>query len=414
MFNQDEQYRRGLSRRRFIQRAGLLGLGGMLGARSLAALADATVTLPFANGERRLATFPQKREMILLRTRPPLLETPFAVFDQGVFTPNDAFFVRWHLADIPSEINADAYRLNVRGLVKNPLTLTLKDLTTGFEPVQIAAVAQCSGNSRGFFAPRVPGAQWGHGAMGNAVWTGVRLKDILDKAGVTAGAVQVRFNGLDQGVTPETPDFMKSLDVDHARDGEVMVAYAMNGEPLPLVNGFPLRLVVPGWYSTFWVKMLSDIEVLDKEDDNYWMSKAYRVPNNESASTTPEQKDVKTKPITAMTPRSFITNLQDGVQVSTGKDTLIRGIAFGGNTGVGKVEFSADGGKQWVRAKLGKDYGKYSFRQWESRFTPKEKGSYSLMVRATNILGRTQPAQAIWNPGGSMQSVIETIKLSAI
>ncbi len=312
------------------------------------------------------------------------------------------------------EINTDAYRLTVHGLVKNPLTLSLKELTTGFEPVQIAAVVQCSGNSRGFFTPRVQGAEWGHGAMGNALWTGVRLKDILAKAGVAAGAVQVRFNGLDQGVVPETPDFMKSVDVDHALDGEVMVAYAMNGEPLPLVNGFPLRLIVPGWYSTFWVKMLSDIEVLDKVDDNYWMSKAYRVPDNDCACTTPDQKDVKTKPITAMTPRSFITNLQDGAQVSTGKAAEVRGIAFGGDTGLAKVEFSADGGKQWVEATLGKDYGKYSFRQWESRFTPKQKGHYKLLVRATNSAGRVQPAQPIWNGGGSMQSVIETVMVSAV
>jgi DMSO/TMAO reductase YedYZ molybdopterin-dependent catalytic subunit len=155
--------------------------------------------------------------------------------------------------------------------------------------VELAAVNQCSGNSRGLFLPRVAGAQWAHGAMGNAKWTGVRLRDVLDLAGVKAGAVDVRFNGLDEPVVPDAPDFMKSLHIDYARDGEVMIAYAMNGEQLPLLNGFPLRLVFPGWYSTYWVKMLSDIEVLDEADDNYWTTTAYTIPDTPYANITPGQ-----------------------------------------------------------------------------------------------------------------------------
>ena len=151
----------------------------------------------------------------------------------------------------------------------------------------MAAVNQCSGNSRGFFEPRVPGGEWANGAMGNARWTGVRLRDVLDRAGVKAGAVQVRFKGLDEPVVAEAPHFMKSLDIDHARDGEVMIAYAMNGEQLPLLNGFPLRLVVPGWYATYWVKMLNDIEVLDQPDDNYWTKTAYTIPDTPHANIKP-------------------------------------------------------------------------------------------------------------------------------
>jgi DMSO/TMAO reductase YedYZ molybdopterin-dependent catalytic subunit len=216
-------------------------------ALTCAGLAATLVDLPFANGRRELVTnFPQKGVMLLLRTRPPLLETPIEVFDQGVFTPNDRFYVRWHLAGIPETIDPIGFRLNIGGHVGRPLSLALDDLVRGFEPFEIAAVNQCSGNSRGFFSPRVAGGQWANGAMGNARWTGVRLKDVLDRAGIKPGALQVRFNGLDAGVIPQTPDFMKSLAIDHARDGEVMIAYAMNGEPLPLLNGFPLRLVVPG------------------------------------------------------------------------------------------------------------------------------------------------------------------------
>ncbi|HVN28902.1 MAG TPA: molybdopterin-dependent oxidoreductase, partial [Candidatus Binataceae bacterium] len=151
-----------------------------------------------------------------------------SVFDHGIFTPNDAFYVRWHLPAIPSEIDAASFRLKIHGEVKNPLELSLEQLQHDFEPVQLAAVNQCSGNSRGFFSPRVPGGEWGNGAMGNALWTGIRLSDLLKHAGVKTNAVQVRFNGMDSGILPKTPDFVKSLDLSHAMDGEVMLAYGMN------------------------------------------------------------------------------------------------------------------------------------------------------------------------------------------
>src|SRR6202049_1772333 len=240
-----------LSRRRFLAGVSGVGLTGLFGASAWNAMAATLVELPFANGRRELVTnFPQKGAMLLQRTRPPLLETPFEVFDHGVFTPNDRFYVRWHVANIPTEVDPATFRLNIRGHVGQPIQLTLDELVRDFKPFEIAAVNQCSGNSRGFFNPRVAGGEWANGAMGNALWRGVRLKDVLDRAGVEAGALQVRFNGLDTGVVPQTPDFMKSLDIDHARDGEVMIAYAMNGALLPLLNGFPLRLGVPGWSAT--------------------------------------------------------------------------------------------------------------------------------------------------------------------
>ncbi len=182
---------------------------------------------------------------------------------------------------------------------------------------------------------------------------------MLDRAGVKPGAVQVRFNGLDEPVVPDAPDFRKSLDIDHARDGEVMIAFAMNGEQLPLLNGFPLRLIVPGWYSTYWVKMLSDIEVLDRRDDNYWMATAYTVPDTPHANIKPGQTGVKMVPISRMVPRSFFTNIADGASLPAGAVAAIRGIAFGGDAGVAKVELSMDGGRTWQPATLGEDHGKY-------------------------------------------------------
>ena len=248
---------------RFASRREFLGTAGAatLALAPLRALADSTIGLPLRGGpdERSITTaFPEKGALILQRTRPPLLETPFEVFDRFVFTPNDQFYVRWHWALFPTQVDVKTFRLTVHGHVNRNLSLTLDELQA-LPGVELAAINQCSGNSRGYFQPRVTGAQWSHGAMGNARWTGVRLKDVLDRAGVKAGAVQVRFNGMDEPVVPDAPDFMKSLAIDHARDGEVMLAYGMNGAQLPLLNGFPLRLIVPGWYSTYWVKMLNDI-----------------------------------------------------------------------------------------------------------------------------------------------------------
>jgi DMSO/TMAO reductase YedYZ molybdopterin-dependent catalytic subunit len=260
------------------------------------AWAGPSIELPLPGGprERALTTaFPQKGTMILQRTRPPLLETPFEVFDRGVFTPNDQFYVRWHWAVIPTEINVDTFRLSVGGHVDKALSLSLKDIVDGLPRTELAAVNQCSGNSRGLAQPAVPGAQWANGAMGNAKWMGVRLKDVLDRAGVKPGALRVRFAGLDQPVVDGAPKFMKSLALDHARDGEVMIAYAMNGGQLPLLNGFPLRLVVPGWYSTYWVKMLDRIEVIATEDENFWTKNAYLIPDTPGANMTPGQAGMK-------------------------------------------------------------------------------------------------------------------------
>jgi DMSO/TMAO reductase YedYZ molybdopterin-dependent catalytic subunit len=404
-----------MSRRSFLLRASAAGTTGLMGTWGWKAPAATLVELPFANGQREIVTnFPQKGAMLLQRTRPPLLETPFEVFDHGVFTPNDRFYVRWHLANIPTTIDTGAFRLNVRGHVREQLSLTLDDLVREFQPFEIAAVNQCSGNSRGFFKPRVPGGEWANGAMGNALWRGARLKDVLDRAGVNAGALQVRFNGLDTGVIPQTPDFMKSLALDHARDGEVMIAYAMNGEPLPLLNGFPLRLVVPGWYATYWVKMLNDIEVLNEADDNFWTTKAYLIPDTPYANVDPGQQGVRMIPINRMVPRSFFTNVQDGAVLKVGQTTTLRGIAFGGDAAVAKVFFSSDAGDRWKEARLGPDRGKYGFRRWEVMLRPSSPGAQRLMIKAQNTAGSVQPNQANWNGSGFMRNVIESVSVQAV
>ncbi len=384
-----------------------------MGGRSLGALAADAVTLPFANGTRPLVAYPQKRALMLMTSRPVQLETPFALFDEGVVTANDAFFVRWHLSVVPTEIDPAAFRLKVRGRVKTPLELTLESLEKDFDAVEITAVCQCSGNSRGFFDPRVPGGEWGNGAMGNAVWKGARLRDILDKAGLEADAVQVTFNGLDEGPLPEVPDFVKALDLDLARHPDVLVAYRMNGEALPLLNGFPIRLVVPGYYATYWVKMLDDIEVIPKVDDNFWMSKAYRIPADPCGCMTPGQQGVRTVPINRMTVRSFVTSQADGATVPAGRPVTVRGIAFDGGSGIGRVLFSADGGAGWAEAQLGPDHGPYSFRQWQASFTPEAGRRYALQSLAVSTNGKSQRSTPRWNPGGYLRNAVETTTVQA-
>src|ERR1700676_5091068 len=319
IFQEEEIVQTNTLHHHLVTRRQLLGAAAVGGlALSKAAWAESMTELPLPGGPgaRPITTdFPQKGPMILQRTRPPLLETPFDVFDKGVFTPTDQFYVRWHWAVIPTDIDVGKFSLTVRGHVNQTLSLSLNDIL-GLPSVELAAVNQCSGNSRGFFQPRVPGGEWANGAMGNARSTGVRLKDVLDKAGVKPGAVQVRFKGMDEPVVTDAPHFMKSLDIDHARDGEVMIAYAMNGEQLPLVNGFPLRLVVPGWYATYWVKMLSDIEVLDQPDTNYWTKVAYTIPDTPHASIKPGETNAKMIPINRMVPRSFVTNLASGSRLN--------------------------------------------------------------------------------------------------
>jgi sulfite dehydrogenase len=396
-----------IDRRELIKRAGMAAL--VTGFSSPRAFALESVTLPFENGERPLVKYPQKRAMIGLTSRPPQLETPFSVFNDGPITPNNAFFVRYHLADVPTNIDPDKFMLEVKGKVDKPLKLSLQDIRK-MKATEIVAVNQCSGNSRGFSTPRVAGGQLANGAMGNARWRGVPLKTVLDMAGVQAGAKQVTFGGMDGPVSDKTPDFVKALDLDHARDGEVMLAYGMNGDELPVLNGFPLRLVVPGYYGTYWVKHLNEITVIDGVYDGFWMKSAYRIPDNDCNCVDPGTAPKATIPINRFTVRSFITSVTDGAKLKAGS-TRLKGIAFDGGQGIKEVAVSTDGGKTWTPAKLGKDLGKYSFREWTLP-VKLAAGSYELKVRATNNAGAAQPAEARWNPAGYLRNVIETTRVT--
>lgn len=359
--------------------------------------------------------FPEKAELLLQSDRPPNLESPLHVFRDDI-TSNENFYVRWHLGILPTKVDTATFRLTIGGHVGQPLSLSIDELKKNFEAVSVIAVNQCSGNSRSKYEPRMPGVQWGNGAMGNAKWTGVRLRDLLTKSNVKPGAVEVSFNGLDEPTLPAatgfagTPDFVKSLPFDRANDGEVMVAYEMNGEPLPMLNGFPLRLVVPGWYATYWVKALNQIEVLDKPFTGFWMAKAYRVPNTPDFQEAPKALAKDTVPIHRMTVRSLFVRPEPNEKVAAGTEYEVQGLAIDGGSGTKKVEISLDAGQTWTDAKLDPELGKYSWRRWRFAWKP-VPGKHQIRVRATNAAGETQTT-AQWNRSGYARNVIESLEVN--
>lgn len=397
---------RHLSRRRLLHWAGAAGVVGLLpagcGKRTPAA----------EDSDDPLARFPGKVAMRVVNDRPPCLETPWRYFRQDL-TPNDAFYVRWHLQALPTAIDLKTWRLRIDGAVDRPLELSMEDLRR-MAGDEVVAVNQCSGNSRSMLNPRVAGAQWRNGAMGNARWAGVGLAALLREAGVHRSAVHVVFDGLDEGPLASVPDFMKTLKIDHALQPEVMVAYSMNNEPLPPLNGFPARLVVPGWYATYWVKALHRITVLPSAFDGYWMVKAYQVPSSANFCETPDHLSERLIPISRMSVRSFVTSHDPGAEAQVGRAVEVDGIAFDGGSGIREVEVSTDGGSTWSKTALDEDLGRFSFRRWRYRWIPAAKGEHRLMARATNREGQVQPAVAGWNRGGFMRNVVEEVAFHVV
>jgi sulfite dehydrogenase len=358
-----------------------------------------------------MGTLPGKKPLIQLADRPPNYEAPLEYFRTPI-TPNDEFFIRYHLADIP-EIDVKNYKIAIGGEGANgPSELTFDDLRN-MPAIEIVAVNQCSGNRRGLSQPHVPGVEWGYGAMGCARWKGARLKDILDKVGVKKEAIEIGLNGADGPVIDKTPDFIKSIPVWKAMDEDTIIAYEMNGQPLPHFNGFPARLIVPGWTGTYWVKHLTNINVLMKPESGFWMKPAYRIPVGKFPIVARfiTQEDATSTPITEIVVNSLITSHRDGAKIKPGQVT-VSGLAWDGGYGIRRVEVSTDGGKTWRDAKLGQDLGKYAFRPWSFELNAK-RGKNTVMVNATNAIGQTQTAALIFNPAGYHNNVMQNITLNA-
>jgi sulfite dehydrogenase (cytochrome) subunit A len=385
----------------------LAAAGGVLlgGAARRALAADS------AAGAQELGALPGKKPLIRHTWRPPNYETPLADLVPA-FTPNDAFFVRYHLSVIP-QIDVDTWRLKVGGSgAQKPLVLTLRDLRHDFKRATLAAVNQCSGNRRGLFTPRVPGVQWGNGAMGNAEWSGVRLRDVLSRAGVAADAVEVVFNGADAPVLPATPDFLKSIPIERALDENTLIAFEMNGHPLPHWNGAPARLVVPGWTGTYWVKHLTEIRVDTTPFDGFWVKGAYRIPTGAFPGVRfKTQETPETTPITEILVNSLITSHVSGARLKHGAKVEIAGKAWDGGAGIAVVEISTDGRQSWQPAELGRDLGRFAWREFRHRLDASKPGALVVAVRARSRDGATQPEKLTVNPAGYHDNIVQTVTL---
>jgi DMSO/TMAO reductase YedYZ molybdopterin-dependent catalytic subunit len=384
----------------------------LAGAGWLATRAGATEGAAGAvGGEEILGTLPGKKALIQRAFRPPNFETPLADL-QPVYTSNSVFFVRYHLPNIPY-VDAAAWRLEVGGpSAQHPLVLSLRELKGNFEHVSISAVNQCSGNRRGLFAPRVPGVQWGNGGMGHALWAGVRLRDVLRKAGVAADALEVVFNGADTPLLPGTPDFVKSLPIDRALDENTLIAYEMNGAPLPHWNGAPARLVVPGWTGTYWIKHLTDIRVQPAAFDGFWMKSAYRIPTGAFATARfASQETTENTPITEMVVNSLITSPAPGARLRRGEPARLAGKAWDAGAGIASVEVSLDGRQSWRPAKLGRDLGRFAWREFELPLDTSRSGPIEVAVRARSRNGSTQPEKLTPNPAGYHDNIVQTARL---
>jgi DMSO/TMAO reductase YedYZ molybdopterin-dependent catalytic subunit len=356
-----------------------------------------------------LDALPGKKPLIKLSYRPPNYETPIEYFRTPI-TRNEVFFVRYHLSNIP-EVDAKTWKMAVGGEGANgEAELNFDDLKE-MRAFEVVAVNQCSGNRRGLFQPHVAGVEWGYGAMGCARWKGARLKDVLDKVGVKKEAIEIVFDGADGPILEKTPDFIKSIPVWKAMEETTLIAYEMNGQPLPHFNGFPARIIVPGWTGTYWMKHVTSIKVVTKPERGFWMNPAYRIPLGKfplvSRFTT--QDTATNTPITEMVVNSLITSHGDGARITAGSTVNVGGIAWDGGYGIRTVEVSTDGGKGWVPAALGEDLGRFAFRPFSFAFKPKAKGKQTVMARAINKVGQTQTTELIHNPAGYHHNIIHSI-----
>jgi sulfite dehydrogenase len=389
------------------------GLGRLTEAQAASAADQLTPGVP--EGIRSyitMGTLPGKKPLIQLSDKPPNYESPLEYLRTPI-TPNNEFFVRYHLANIPESIDPKTYKIAVGGDgAQGQAEVTLDDLKK-MPAVEVVAVNQCSGNRRGLSNPHVAGVEWGYGAMGCARWKGARLKDVLQKVGLKKEAIEIAFNGAEGPVVDKTPDFIKSIPVWKAMDDNTIIAYEMNGQPLPHFNGAPARIIVPGWTGTYWMKHVITINALTKPQGGFWMKPAYRVPVGKFPLRDRfiTQEDATSTPITEIVVNSLITSHREDARVKPGNVT-VSGLAWDGGYGIRRVEVSTDGGKTWTDAKLGQDLGNYAFRPWSFELKAK-RGKNSVMVNATNAIGQTQTGALLFNPAGYHNNVMQNLTLIA-
>jgi DMSO/TMAO reductase YedYZ molybdopterin-dependent catalytic subunit len=346
-----------------------------------------------------------KRDMIVRSARPLDLEMPLEGFTDYI-TPIDRFFVRTHV--YTPRVDIGQWRLTVDGEVASNLTLTMDDLRR-MPSIELVSVLECAGNGRGFYEPSMPGLQWGNGAVGNGRWRGVRLADVLKRAGLRPSPTEVLFNGADTPIGT-MPDFERSIPIAKALHPGTLLAYEMNGETLPVEHGFPLRVVVPGWAGDSWIKWVTSITVLNREHDGFWMARAYRHPGRPvppGTAVAPEQM----QSVTSLRVKSIIAGPGDGAVVAAGTPLVIRGTAWSGDAGpVTAVEISTDTGRTWQPAAMRRDQRTdFGWRLWEYRWNPPRQAYYTVLARARDEAGNIQPLEQEWNPSGYGWNVVPRV-----
>ncbi len=352
------------------------------------------------------ATFKGKDSRLIVRSaRPEDLETPVSLLN-SYLTPQDLFYVRHH-AYAPT-VNEKDWKLTIDGEVDKPFTLTLEELKK-FPRATVTVTLECAGNGRAFYDPPVAGIQWEKGAVGTARWTGARLADVLKRAGVKTTGKYVALNGADKGVGKQ-PDFIRNLPLEKAMHVDTVLAYEMNGQPLPVLHGFPLRAVASGWEGAYAVKWLNHIQVLDKEHEGFFVKTAYRYPNRRVApgeTVAPQEME----PVKGLVVKSFLNAPLDGTKQKAGP-VRVSGFAWAGEAFITKVEVSMDNGSTWQLAKLGKEREKYAWQSFDYTFNITKPGSYLLMARATDDKGNMQPVAPQWNPSGYLWNVIDKVRIN--
>ena len=382
---------------------------GLAGRLARAALPDGAVS------SQLLESLSGKRPMWKRSFRPPNYETPVEAFRDDL-TPNDQFFVRWHLPLIP-EVDPRSWRLTIAGAgAEGERTFTLDELKRDFEAVEVIAVCQCAGNRRGYSDPHVPGVQWGPGAVGNARWRGVRLKDVLARAGMRKDTVEVAFGADDRAPLDATPPFVKSIPTWKAVEDTTLIAYEMNGEPLPHWNGHPARIVVPGWVATYWMKQVTRIELLTAPAKTFWMSTAYRVPKGRFPidDRFPTQANEASSPITEILVNSIVTSPAQGATAKAGSPLAVRGLAWDGGAGIRRVDVSLDDGRTWTAASLGNDLGRFSFRSFELNLPAPAAGQLRILARAINSRGVGQTEVLNFNAAGYHNNVMDVVTVTIV
>jgi len=349
---------------------------------------------------------------LIRRTASPLaLEAPIDSFNTPI-TAVERFFVRYNLPIIPTAADLQSWSLKIGGDgAERNVTLSLDDLR-GLPMREMVAVCQCAGNRRAMAMPPAPGVQWGDGAMGCARWRGVRLRDVLLKAGVKSDTVEVAMLGADSARNPDLAPYAKSLPLERAMDAGTLIALEMNGAPLPLLHGFPARIIRPGWAGTYWVKHLTQLELRRKPLDTPFMTTEYRLPRGLFPVDRPfvTQEDGQTSPVTELVINSLVTNLVSGDTVKLA-GLVVQGVAWDGGSGVQSVEVSLDGGTHWKTALLGPDAGRFAFRLWRFPVLGIRPGALKLVVRATGNDGQVQGERTRANPGGFFLNTTQKLNL---